>query len=217
MFVAIEAMSSIFRMFFSVIQTTKGMYHMKRWVVVASILLVALLVVVPGCSKKGSSSNVALTKEAPEQTAAGVAWSYPSRWTKAGPRTMRVVTYVIPAAEGDPEAAECAVSYFGTAAGGDVDMNIQRWVGQFEGATAPVRKDDKVSGMNVAKVEISGAYLAPSGPMMESQGKKENFKLLGAIVEAPQGKLFFKLTGPAKTVQGAAAELDALLGSIEKK
>jgi hypothetical protein len=195
----------------------KGFSHMKRWVVVAAILVVALLAAVPGCSKKGSSSNVALTKEAAEQTAAGVTWSYPAKWTKGGPRTMRVVTYVIPAAEGDSEAAECAVSYFGTAAGGDVEMNIQRWAGQFEGASAPVRKDDKLNGMNIAKVEISGAYLAPSGPMMESQGKKENFKLFGAIVDAPEGKLFFKMTGPAKTVQGVAAEFDALLGSIERK
>ena len=190
---------------------------MKRWEVIAGMLVIALLAVVPGCSKKSSSSNVALTKETAEQTAAGVTWSYPTRWTKGGPRAMRVVTYVIPAAEGDSEAAECAVSYFGTAAGGDVEMNIQRWVGQFDGSPAPVRKDDKVNGMDIAKVEISGAYLAPAGPMMESQGKKENFKLFGAIVDAPEGKLFFKMTGPAKTVQGAAAELDAMIGSIEKK
>jgi len=190
---------------------------MKRWAVVVGILVVALLAVVPGCSKKGASSNVALTKEAPDQTAAGATWSYPSRWTKGGPRSMRVATYVIPAAEGDSEPAECAVSYFGASAGGDVESNIQRWAGQFDGSPEPVRKDDKVNGMNIAKVEISGAYLAPSGPMMESQGKKENFKLLGAIVDAPEGKLFFKLTGPAKIVQSAAAELDALLGSIEKK
>jgi len=30
---------------------------------------------------------------------------------------------------------------------------------------------------------------------------KENFKLFGAIVDTPEGKLFFKMTGPAKTVQ----------------
>jgi hypothetical protein len=180
---------------------------------------VALLVLVPGCTKKGSSqsSNVALTKEAPEQTAAGVNWSYPARWTKGGPRSMRVVTYVIPAAEGDPEAAECAVSYFGASQGGDVDMNFQRWAGQFEGAQTPTRKDENINGMSVARVEIAGTYLAPAGPMMESQGAKQDFKLLGAIVEAPEGKLFFKLTGPAKTVEGAAVEMDALLRSIEKK
>ena len=192
---------------------------MKSWIVVVGVVSIVLLAVVPGCSKKGVSqaSNVALTKEAPEQTTAGVTWSYPSRWTKGGPRTMRVVTYGIPAAEGDPEAAECAVSYFGTTAGGDVEMNIQRWVGQFEGSPLPLRRDETMNGLSIAKVEIAGTYLAPAGPMMQSQGRKENFKLFGAIVDAPEGKLFFKLTGPAKTVQGTAAEFDALLGSLAKK
>ena len=71
--------------------------------------------------------------------------------------------------------------------------------------------------MNVWKVQIAGNYLAPAGPMMEATGKKENFRLFGAIVEAPEGKVFFKCTGPAKTIEGASAELDAMIGSIAKK
>ena len=190
---------------------------MKRFMLVS--VVAGLVLLLPGCKKNDSSqsSNVALTKEAPENTAAGVLWSYPSRWTKGAPRQMRVVTYVIPAAQGDQESGECAVSYFGSGAGGDADMNIMRWSSQFEGSPAPVRKDENVGGINVVKVQIAGNYLAPAGPMMEATGKKENFRLYGAIVEAPEGKLFFKFTGPAKTVEGAAAELDALIGSLTKK
>lgn len=192
---------------------------MKRFMFMSIVTVAGLVLLLPGCKKNDSSksSNVALTKEAPENTAAGVLWSYPSRWTKGAPRQMRVVTYVIPAAQGDSEPGECAVSYFGSGAGGDAEMNIMRWVSQFEGSPAPVRKDDKVSEMIVVKVQIAGNYLAPAGPMMEATGKKENFRLYGAIVEAPEGKLFFKFTGPAKTVEGAAAELDALIGSLTKK
>jgi hypothetical protein len=53
--------------------------------------------------------------------------------------------------------------------------------------------------------------------MMESQGKKENYRLLGAIVEAPEGLVFFKFTGPAKTIAAADTEFDALIGSVSKK
>ncbi|HTY36757.1 MAG TPA: hypothetical protein VMH23_06585, partial [Bacteroidota bacterium] len=155
--------------------------------------------------------------EVAENTGGGIVWSYPSRWSKAGPRAMRVVTYTIPAAQGDAEGGECAVSYFPTGAGGDIESNIQRWSGQFENAPAPMKKEEEVNGMKVAKVVIAGNYLAPAGPMMESQGKKENFRLFGAIVEAPEGKVFFKFTGPAKTVEGSGAEFDALIGSIAKK
>jgi hypothetical protein len=197
----------------------KGSIPMKRWYAAVLIVLVGALISIPGCSKKPSSQSgdVALTKEAPENTAGGVVWSYPSKWTKAGPRAMRVVTYTVTAAQGDSEPGECAVSFFPSGAGGDIESNIQRWSGQFENAPAPMKKEEDVNGLKIAKVVISGNYLAPSGPMMESQGKKENFRLFGAIVEAPEGKVFFKFTGPAKTVEGAGAEFDALIGSITKK
>ena len=192
---------------------------MKRWMVVLVVVLAGFLMIVPGCSKKtaSQSGDVALTKESPENTAGGLEWSYPSRWTKAGPRAMRVVTYMVAAAQGDPEAGECAVYFFPSGSGGDVESNIQRWSGQFENAPAPIKKEEEVNGLKVAKVVISGNYLAPAGPMMESQGKKENFRLFGAIIETSEGKVFFKFTGPAKTVEGAGAEFDALIGSIAKK
>jgi hypothetical protein len=192
---------------------------MKRWFVVLLAVVIGVLLLTPGCSKKtaSNSGNVALTKESPENTSGGVVWSYPSRWTKGAPRAMRVVTYAVPAAQGDSEGGECAVSFFPSGAGGDIESNIQRWSGQFENAPPPMRKDEDVNGLKIAKIVLSGNYLAPSGPMMESQGKKENFRLFGAIVEAPEGKLFFKFTGPAKTVEGAGAEFDALIASIEKK
>ena len=192
---------------------------MKRWLVVLVVLVVGALMAVPGCSKKptSQSGDVAVTKEAPENTAGGIVWSYPSKWTKSGPRAMRVVTYAIPAAQGDAEGGECAVSFFPSGAGGDIESNIQRWSGQFENAPTPMKKQEEVNGMKIAKVVIAGNYLAPSGPMMESQGKKENFRLFGAIVEAPEGKVFFKFTGPAKTVEGAGTEFDALIASIAKK
>ncbi len=95
-------------------------------------------------------------------------------------------------------------------------MNIRRWGSQFEGAGEARKTTSEVAGLNVTRVEIAGTYLAPGGPMMESQGRKENFRLLGAIVEAPEGSVFFKLTGPANTVAAAEREFDAMIQSITK-
>jgi len=36
----------------------------------------------------------------------------------------------------------------------------------------------------------------------------------GAIVEAPQGLVFFKLTGPLNTVAAAEGDLNALLNTL---
>jgi hypothetical protein len=180
------------------------------------LLAAATAVLVDGCGKKQPAQQVALTKEPAENAAGGIVWSYPSAWTKGGARPMRVATYTVPAAEGDSEAGECAVFYFGPGQGGDVSSNVDRWVAQFENAGQPEKTTMQVSGMNVTRVQISGTYLAPGGAMMESQGKKLNYRLLGAIVESPEGSVFFKFTGPQKTVEAAEAGFDAMIQSVSK-
>jgi len=192
---------------------------MRSNLVALCVVLLIVMLAVPGCGKKASegSQNVSLTKEAVETTVAGIEWSYPSRWTKGGVRAMRVATYVVPQAEGDSDGGECAVFFFGAGQGGDVNSNIERWGSQFEDAGQAVKTTTQVNSMNVTRVEIAGTFLAPSGPMMESQGRKANYRLLGAIVEAPEGLVFFKFTGPQKTISTATAEFDAMIASITKK
>ena len=175
-----------------------------------------ILLVLAGCGKKQAGEQSASLGQG-KGAVAGVQWSIPKRWSDQGARQMRVATYTIPAAQGDPEPAECAVFYFGSSQGGGTDMNIDRWVGQFETSNLPARSSREIDGMKVTLVQIAGTYLSPGGPMMESQGKKENYRLLGAIVEGSQGSVFFKLTGPAKTVGECEGEFDAMIGSIAKQ
>jgi hypothetical protein len=52
--------------------------------------------------------------------------------------------------------------------------------------------------------------------MMQSQGKKENFRLLGAIVKAPEGSVFFKLIGPANTIASVEGDFNTLISSLKK-
>ncbi len=154
-------------------------------------------------------------------SAAGIKWTPPSSWKQDAARAMRVATYSIPASKGDAEGAECAVFYFGPGQGGSVDANVQRWVAQFEtpdgkplAASAP--KKSKVNGLTVTRLDVQGTYLASAGPMASSAVKKPGYKLMGAIVEAPEGPVFFKLTGPAKTVTAAKADLEKLLVSLSR-
>lgn len=147
---------------------------------------------------------------------AGVRWTVPSSWSAAPARQMRVTTYTIPAAAGDTEGAECGVFFFGSEQGGSVQMNIDRWVQQFENPKGPEQSTKEVNGLKVVLVKIAGTYLAPGGPMMQATGKHENYRLLGAIVAAPEGSVFFKLTGPAKTVGAAEKDFNALVQSLTK-
>jgi len=148
--------------------------------------------------------------------AGGIQWTVPARWTPGAGSAMRVATYAVPAAKG-AEPGECAVFFFGGGQGGGIEDNVARWGKQFEGAPAPKSTTATVAGMRVTRAELAGTYLAPGGPMMQSTGKRTGYRLLGAIVEAPGGNVFFKLTGPAATIAVAQADFDALVASVRKK
>lgn len=184
---------------------------MKRFLPVAGILLVICMIA--GCSKnsgKGGGLGEVVGK------VAGVTWKVPVRWTMGAEKPMRAATYVVPALDGKGEPAECAVSFFGAGQGGMVDANVDRWVGQFENPVPPSKSEREVHGLKVTTVQIGGTYIGMGGMMMEASPRKENYRLLGAIVEAPGGMVFFKLTGPSQTVADAEKDFDAMLSSLEK-
>jgi len=165
----------------------------------AALVLGASLSATAAPSKKGA--------------AGGYSWDVPAGWIEQPARTMRVATYAVPAAAG-ALAGECAVFFFTGGDGGSVDANVERWSQQFEGAPKPEKSARTVRGISVTTVRIAGTYLAPGGPMMQSQGKRPGYLLVGAIAQTPQGNLFFKFTGPAATVSAAKPDWEALLASL---
>ena len=152
---------------------------------------------------------------ATEGGAGGIRWTVPAEWTVQAARPMRAATYALPAAAGS-EAGECGVFFFGKGQGGTVQENLDRWATQFEAGTAPKKAEKTVGGLRVHTLEISGTYLAPGGPMMQSQGKKAGWRLSGAIVEAPDGLVFFECVGPAATIEKAQKDIERLLASVSK-
>ena len=139
---------------------------------------------------------------------AGVTWKAPERWELVPHESpMRIATYRIPHVAGDAEDAELSV----TRAGGDTNANVDRWLGQFDeaGRKTAKRSELLVDGLHVIVVEVQGSY---SG--MGSPEPQPGFAMKSAIVETVGTKHFFKMTGPAKTVEAARAELQALVDSI---
>jgi len=151
------------------------------------------------------------------ESGGGLSWKAPPSWTVDPPRPMRAATYTIAPAKGDVEAAELGVFYFGKGQGGSVEDNVKRWSGQFEGGKPATTKQQKVGTLAVTRVAIEGTYVTSAGgPMMGAgpQIKKPSWELLGAIVDGPEGPVFFKLTGPKKTVDATKAAFDGVIKSI---
>lgn len=146
----------------------------------------------------------------------GIEWSVPGRWTREQGSPMRLATYGIPAASRDAEGGRCAVYYFGPGQGGGTDANIERWIGEFEEPSSPRRSSKTVGGLQISTVRVRGTYMAHAGMGGGSETRPDH-QLYGAIVEGPSGSVFFKFTGPSKTVDAAAGEFESMIGSLRKK
>ncbi|MBI5267294.1 MAG: hypothetical protein HY851_08690, partial [candidate division Zixibacteria bacterium] len=104
-----------------------------------------------------------------------------------------------------------------------VNDNIERWIKQMalpdgkDAHTAAIRQEISVAGMTAHVLEVAGIYHAPVGSMMSGQTiDKENYRMTAVVLEAPQGNIFFKLTGPLKTAQKMAEGFEALLLNVTK-
>lgn len=207
------------------------------------LMVLAAGMLLSGCGKntsstpppEGGAASVPVTA-APAQTttaspaavggsaasAGGLKWQTPAEWSAQPERPMRAATYSVPAVSGDPEAGEIAVFYFGPNEGGGVQANIDRWIGQMKqpdgGSSAAKAKVEKVQGaVALTMLDLTGTYLASSGPMMEVSAEKPNFRMIGAIAEGPQGAVFFKFTGPAKTVEANASKFLEVVKGVSRE
>ena len=139
---------------------------------------------------------------------AGVTFTPAIEWTVLEPSGMRAASYTYGPLENDTDSATLAVFYFGKGSGGSVEDNIERWINQMsidtgqDPHTATIRYSMDVDGMNTHVMTLMGVYHSPvGGPMSRVKVEKENYRLIGIVVEAPQGNLFFKLTGPDYTAR----------------
>lgn len=161
-----------------------------------------------------------------QPNAAALAWDDPPGWRREQPSSpMRQAQYKIPKVGADAQDAELTVITFGAGQGGGIDANVQRWLGQVEQTdgrpTSEVaqRRSLTTHGMNVTIVEAPGRLRSSMPMAMPTAGAVppsviERGRLLAAIVEAPSGMWFFKMTGGDETVSGARAAFDQLLRSL---
>lgn len=158
----------------------------------------------------GSISAVPSLMQPPGAGAPTIEWVVPKRWVEyPNMSPMRIATYRLPKSHGDVEDPEMSVMR----AGGDVESNVTRWIGQFDEPSRPAAKRTTrtVGSLKVHLVDVQGNFTTMKGE------PETNWALLGAIVETEGMAHFFKLTGPKKSVDDARAEFDALVASFKPK
>jgi hypothetical protein len=145
----------------------------------------------------------------------------PSDWVaKAPSSSMRVAEWSLPKEAGDAEDAILTLYFFGASQGGNVQANLDRWIGQMAQPDGRQSKDvAKTSsltshGLKVTLVDVSGTYVAEVTPGSTEHFNKPGFRQCAAVVETPGGPYFVKLTGPEKTVAKWQDSYTAFLKSL---
>ncbi len=167
-------------------------------------------------------ATTSVQAEAPaEKVALGTSLSMtpPAEWESVPPKSGMVQSEFRAPKDKKEDTARVTVM----SASGGIDANIDRWIGQFDGAKKEEAKIEKmdVAGATVHMVDIAGTFkdsmgggpFAP-GPMK----KRENYRMIGAIVETKNdGLIFIKMTGPKTTVEALADGFKKSLTNLEKK
>ncbi|HLW68434.1 MAG TPA: hypothetical protein VKS79_24160 [Gemmataceae bacterium] len=169
---------------------------MIRWSV-CTLLSAALLAGTVQAQNKGKEVEVDGLKSKVPETWKGVETN----------SQFRAAQFTIPKVDGDVKDAELVVYFFGKGQGGGVDANIKRWQQQImppEGKKIEdvMKKDTfKVGDVNVTEIELQGTYEAPTFGGKQKPEKISNARMIGVVFESPNGPYYFKLVGPAKTVE----------------
>lgn len=166
-----------------------------------------------------AGSPAASSTEAPDfepvELAGGIAWrAGPPFLARRPSAELRAAEYGV---SGHPDA-ELAVFHFGDGEGGTVEDNVGRWLDQLTQPDGRPTRDvaeietRELEGLTVTVVDATGSFSGMRGTGAEDA--RAGFRILGAIVEAPAGLVFFKLLGPSAGVAAAEPAFEALLSSI---
>ena len=131
---------------------------------------------------------------------------------------MRKAQYRLPGSGGAGDAT-LVVYHFGPGGGGGVEANLERWAGQFE---QPDGSDSRaamksaartLNGREVTEVDLAGTYVAETSPGSGEHVREEDWRMLAAILAAPEGAYYAKLVGPSATIKRWEASFTSFLES----
>jgi hypothetical protein len=158
---------------------------------------------------KGNSASMPGTT-----TIAGISFTPPSHWKNLEASGMRQAQFRLAPVGNDSAEGEVNIYYFGPQSGGGVQANLQRWVGQIilpdgsDASTATQYDTFTADGMAGHLVALNGTYKSGGGrPMGGETQLLPGYRLVGVVLEGPEGSLFFKLTGPEATAGVMETEL----------
>jgi len=152
---------------------------------------------------------------------AGVTFTIPYRWqVKPVENANRAGQWYVSLPDDEEgEGADVVVFYFGPGIGGNARENIAAWNGlvlDSQGNPAPAKISTLTAGgFKISLMSVFGIYEQP----MEQPGlpplAKPKFGLLGAVIESPQGNIYWRLTGPEALITTTLPVFNKVIASVK--
>ncbi len=173
-------------------------------------LPVALVIVCSGLLIAGIASAQDTATEEQETTEVKLAggsmiMQAPASWKVVEPKfSMIEAEFSIPKVEEDEAESDGRLTIM--AAGGSIDANIDRWMGQFSQPDGSSSSDEatveetEIAGMTVHIVDVSGTFADRPRPAAPPT-LRDDYRMLAAIIETGgDGNYFIKFYGGKPTV-----------------
>lgn len=172
----------------------------------------AMLLVMSGCLQETSSTVTTApsassledseSKSSPtapvepyEKDLGSVVVTVPTGWFEIPPRSgVLLAEFQLPGGEGVGRLT-CS------AAGGDVEANLDRWRGQFQTAGSdvrPSRSEIEIAGKPAILMELEGTF---TDGFATQNAVQENAAMIGIVLPLGEANFFIKATGPQATIK----------------
>lgn len=143
-----------------------------------------------------------------------VTFALPASWSKTeSPNRMAQAAVKLAGKNGAGDIV-CLFFHFGPGQGGDVESNIPRWKGYFEGESKMEREEVAVGAKKAPVVNLTGTYI---GSSFNRQPAKADQTMVAAVVPSAGGDVFLRLVGPSKEVAAVKEEIKKLIQSAATK
>jgi hypothetical protein len=147
-------------------------------------------------------------------------FTIPSKWKiEIVQSPARGGQWQVPPLHGGGEGGEVVAFYFGPGIGGTTKENIEAWIGTMFNAdgnpAAAEIKHHTTGDHKITQVVIFGTYnqvvSLPGIPPLPKTG----YGLLGAVIENPQGNIYWRFTGPEPLITANLPLFNKMIDSVK--
>lgn len=172
-------------------------------------------------SARPASREAEVSLYGPTFLVGGLKFTVPSRWQSvplASP--ARAGQWRVPLPHGqEGEGGEVVVFYFGPGVGGSAQENIEAWsatMSNADGSPAAAEvKHHMTGGLKISQVALFGTYNQPVPLPGIPPQSRSNYGLLGAVIENPQGNIYWRFTGPGPLITASLPLFNKIVDSVK--